>query len=497
MSTRSLLRGMLITGGSEAISVVLAITRGKALALMLGPPGVGLLGLYLILQSAASAAAGLGLDSSGVRELAQSKSDPDRLGRVRRVLLIANFVQGLIALTTLWVFRRPVSVWLFDSSVYATEVGLVGVAVLLTLLATSQTALLRGTRQIALLGRVTVFGALAGTVGGISAIWGFGMGGLIWFVLLQPLTTALVAAAYTRALWKRATAPSSRKELWRIWKPMVVLGSAFVLGTLIDLTTQLLVRGKITDDLGLDAAGQFSAAWSITVTYIGFLLNAMYADYYPHLAEVSDDRPVATKLINDQVQLALAIGGPTLLLMIGFAPLIVPILYSTEFNEAVSLLQWQSAGNVLKLACLPLAFAFVAAARARIFLLLEINFHGIYLFLVWFGLPVFGLQVAGTAFVVTWAVRFMLTHWLAYRLMEFRWEPLSLWLILLHVALASGVLVLALNSPIYGALAAAVTALATGFIGGHLVLEKIGPSRRTAVLSRLYAASGWPVRTRS
>ena len=96
---------------------------------------------------------------------------------------------------------------------------------------------------------------------------------------------------------------------------MAKLGAAFMLGGLATSATLLLVRGRISQELGLDAAGYFAAAWGITMTYVGFLLGAMAADYYPRLTEVIHDKVAAVRLMNDQAQLGLAIGGPVLLLL--------------------------------------------------------------------------------------------------------------------------------------------------------------------------------------
>ena len=145
---------------------------------------------------------------------------------------------------------------------------------------------------------------------------------------------------------------------------MVKLGAVFMLGGLATTGTLLLVRSRITQELGLDAAGQFAASWSITMIYVGFLLQAMGADYFPRLTEVIRDRDAATRLMNDQMQLALALGGPVLLGLIGCAPWLIRLLYSPEFAPAATLLQWQTVGNVFKLAAWSLGFAFVAAARS-------------------------------------------------------------------------------------------------------------------------------------
>ena len=106
------------------------------------------------------------MESSGVREIASSRGDEATLSRVRRVLFAAHLIQGTLAMIAVWLLRERIAIWLFGDALRATEVGLIGIAILLGLLASAQTALLQGLRKIGDLGRVTVIGAFVGTLAG-------------------------------------------------------------------------------------------------------------------------------------------------------------------------------------------------------------------------------------------------------------------------------------------------------------------------------------------
>ena len=487
---------MAVIGSAQALNILISILRMKVLAILLGSTGVGLLSIYNSLQGLVSTAAGLGMASSGVRQISSVRGEEQALSRVRRVLLAAHLVQGSLAMLGVWLLRAPIADWLFGDRTYATEVGLIGVAILLGLVGAAQTALLQGMRRIGDLGRVTVLSALVGTIAGLAAVWLYGEAGLIWFVVVQPLATIVVALRYTRRLPKPTALRPSASELWEVWKPMAKLGAAFMLGGLATTATLLLVRSRITQELGLEAAGHFAAAWGITMTYVGFLLGAMAADYYPRLTEVINDRAAATRLMNDQAQLGLAIGGPVLLLLIGLAPWVVTLLYSAEFAPAAELLQWQTVGNAFKLASWALAFSIVAAARSKTFFLMELSFNIVFLVMIWFLLPSLGLKVTAIAFLVGYVVYFATVNIAAHILQGFRWQPLSLGLLALHVTLALGILVLARMAPDAAALVSPVVAFATGVYGLRLVLIKMGPEGRLAArFARIYAAIGWPIRS--
>ena len=493
-NSRGLIRSMAVMGSSQTVNIVISILRVKALAVMLGPSGVGLLGIFTNLLDMVKTAAGLGIGKSGVRQIAIAKRDEMVLSRVRRVLLSAHLLQGAVAMVVVWVLRAQISVWLFGDIVYATEIGLIGIAILLTLLGTAHTALLQGMRRIDDLGRVTVYSALIGTFAGLVAIWFFGEAGVVWFVVVQPLATIIIALNYTKHLPISKTNILSAAEIWDIWKPMAKLGAAFMFGGLATTVTMLLVRQRITHELGLEAAGLFAAAWGISMIYVGLMLSAVSADYYPRLTEVITDRVAANELMNDQLQILLSIGGPVLLLLIGLAPWMVTLLYSAEFESAAELLQWMTAGNVFKLASWPLAFSIVAASRSKTFLLMEVSFNIVFLAIIWLMLPGLGLQITAIALLVGYFIYFVITNILAYTLQGFRWEALSIGLVGMHITLALILLGLALTSPLSGAIVSLIMTAATGLFGIRVVLKKIGPKGAVAIsLLKLYAFIRWPI----
>ena len=308
------------------------------------------------------------------------------------------------------------------------------------------------------------------------------------------MAQVLVALRYTRRLPKPIAARLSLLETWGIWKPMAKLGSAFMLAGLATAATLLVVRGQVSQELGLDAAGHFAAAWGITMTYVGFLLGAMAADYYPRLTEVIRNRAASVRLMNDQAQLSLAIGGPVLLLLIGLAPWVITLLYSAEFGPAVSLLQWQTVGNVFKLASWAMSFSIVAAARAKTYFFMEISFNIVFLGLVLLLLPRVGLEVTAYAFVLGYFIYLTTVYILARRIHGFRFQPLSLGLLILHSGLAMGLLAMALMAPLAAAMASPLLAAATGLFGLRVVLSKVGMHGRLPIrLYGIFERLGWPI----
>ena len=139
-----------------------------------------------------STAAGLGMSNSGVREIANAESRGYDLRDIGLILLLSLFGQGLIASLVVWYFRDIISLLTLGSTEYSTEIAIIGISVLFTLLAQSQTAFIQGMRRIADLGKLTILATFGGTVVGLTFVWFYDIAGLIWFVLIQPIVLFLL-----------------------------------------------------------------------------------------------------------------------------------------------------------------------------------------------------------------------------------------------------------------------------------------------------------------
>ena len=97
-SYSQVLRASSIIGGANGINYVVGLIRVKIVAVLLGPSGVGLIGLFQSLLGVLGKSSGLGINSSGVREVASAAGagDPERIARTVKTLRRACWVTGLV-----------------------------------------------------------------------------------------------------------------------------------------------------------------------------------------------------------------------------------------------------------------------------------------------------------------------------------------------------------------------------------------------------------------
>lgn len=485
-SYHRILRSSSIIGAAAVLNMLFSVLRIKVAAVLLGPAGIGLIGLYSTLMTTASTIIGLGIGNAGTRQIAEATSREDVLAvsTARRALFWGSLWLSLLGAMLVWLLREPLASVVLSDTTQADNVGWLALGVALTVAGASQGGLLNGLRRIGDMARISVLSAMTSTVLGLTALWYWGEKGLLAFVLVGPLASFILAHLYVARLPRVESPPVPLSGQLR---QLVRLGVAFMLAGLVGALAQLQVRILVDRELGALALGHFQAAWMISMTYVGFVLQAMGSDYYPRLTGAIHDHATVNRMVNEQAEVALLLSGPVLLAILGFAPWVIELLYTQQFQPAVEVLRWQVLGDLLKVASWPLGFIILAAGDGRTFLVSESIGYVALVVLTWLGLPWLGLEATGIAFVAMYVVYLPLVYWLASQRTGFRWAPSVRWLLLLLLMAALVALITACWHSSAGALLSALfsmifTVYATGRLAQMTNLG--GPIGRAAAFFR-------------
>lgn len=422
-SYRQILRSSSIIGGASVINILVGLLRMKVAAVLLGPAGVGLIGLFTNTVATAVGLAGLGVGTVGTRQIAEAagQDDPRQVWRVRRALFWLTLVLAVFGGLVFWLLRGVLAERVLGDASLAGALGWLSIAVALSVAAASQSALLTGMRRIGDLARVSVWSGVWSTVAAIAALWWWGSDGIVAYLLAAPIATFLLGHWYVSRLPPAGPAKASSGELADQWRTMLRLGFAFMAAGLAGTVGQLAVRALVQRELGAGALGHFQAAWAISMTYIGFVLGAMGTDYYPRLTAVIQDAAAVNKLVNEQTEVALLLAAPVLLAMLALAPWVIRLLYSTEFAGAVEVLRWQVLGDILKIASWPLGFVLLASGAGKVFMGSEWLAMAVFVVLAFLLLPVMGVVATGRSFVAMYVIYLVVVWAFAVRRTGFAW----------------------------------------------------------------------------
>ncbi|MBI1293212.1 oligosaccharide flippase family protein [bacterium] len=496
-SYRTILRSSSIIGGAQVINIAVGILKVKAVAVLLGPAGVGLVGLYLSLIQTASSIAAMGLGTVGTRQIAaaHAKGGDVAVGRTRRALFWGTMLLALIGAALFWLASGWVAQMILADESRTNDVAWLSVAVALTVAAGSQSALLTGLRRIGDLARISIGAGVVGAALGVLALWLWGAQGLIAMILIAPVVTFLLGHLYVTRLGPPAGPPIRLPEMSREWHVMLMLGFAFMLSGLVTTLGHLAARTLVQRELGAEALGQFQGAWAIGMTYLGVVLGAMGTDYYPRLTAVIGDHKAATRLVNEQTEVALLLCAPVLLGMLGLAPWVIKLLYTAEFGPAVEILRWQLLGDILKVMSWPLGFVLLAAGAGKTFIATESLGMGVFVLGVFIGLPLIGVTATGAAFLALYVVYLPLVWFLGGRRIGFRWTRAVKAQALMLMAAAVVVDIAARWSETLGAVLGLGLALVTGTWALMRVSAMAGAGDSLCRIARLgERIKGWMIR---
>ena len=421
---KAALRSTTLMGAASITNLVLGIVRVKAVALLVGATGLGVIGLLQNLMTAAAAIGGLGLSASAPREIAaQSETGgPAAEMTVRRAVVSASIALGILTAILMFLFRGLIARLVLGDPALGAAIGWLGFGVALSVIYAGQAALLSGLQRISDLARATIAGALLGSIIGVAAVWVAPAAGLLVYVIAAPACSVAAALFFTPRIPKHGTDAASLARTAAIWRDLVSLGAATMVGSFIAASGPLVVRIVIGDRVGLHELGLFQASWAIASVYLGIVLQAMSADYFPRLSRMIADRPAALRLVNEQTELALLLGGPIILVVLGAAPSILQILYAREFGAAAAMLRWQMLGDVLKIMSWPVGFVLLAQRRGITFLMLELLATVVFVGATIILLDRMGYTAAGVGYLLMYAIYLPVLYGVCRRQIAFRWE---------------------------------------------------------------------------
>lgn len=493
-----ILKSTTLVGGSQVINILLGMVRTKFMAVLLGPGGIGLAGLYQAATGLVGTLTGLGVGSSGVRQIAEAAGtgDETRIARTIVTLRRIALLLGALGMCATIVLCRPLSRATFGNPDQALPIAVLSVTLLFGSIAGGQTALIQGLRRIRDLASLNVLGAFFGTILGIPIIALWGRAGIV------PMLLAVSAMGIVTSWWYARKVPlrSIRigwRETFAEGRGLLKLGLVFMASGLMSTAVLYLIRVIIVRELGLDAVGLYQSANTLANLYIGFILNAMGMDFYPRLTAVAGDNPTCNRLVNEQTEVGLLIAAPGIVATLIFAPLVIQLFYSTAFTAAYQVLRWQILGIFLRVVSWPMGFVLLAKGRGRAFFWSELAANVVHLGLVWVGVTLRGLEGTGMAFFALYVFYTGMIFGVVKVISGFHWSRAVLRLqVLIAPCVAAGFLLPRLVAP---RPALALGGLLTLVVAGHSLHRLgilLGPNWRLGALSSRLKSPLQPGKTR-
>jgi len=338
-SYRHILKTTTLFGGVQSLNILMGVVRTKLVAVLLGTTGMGVLSMCNTWVSLLSDTLGLGLPMSAVKQLSSAYEQPQpttflqQLCTLRTWTLLAaglafavSFFGALLWHEASWLSLLP-------------PFALVALAVVvpMTVLTAGEMAVLKATRQLKAVAKLSVWNMLLMVI--VSAI-GFYQWGL------RAIVPVLLAAAFVQMLLVAGCSVRrfgykvafSKDVLRRGWTTLR-LGLAFVAAGMVANGAAFLVRWWLQWQGDVHVVGLYNAATMLAMTYAGVVFHAMETDYFPRLSGVSHAGKGLNLLVNRQINACILLLSPLLLGFMMALPWLIPLLFSQAFLPMMGMME--------------------------------------------------------------------------------------------------------------------------------------------------------------
>ena len=420
---RSIFKATSLFGGVQLWKILIEIVKQKFIAILLGPEGMGISGLYTSATQLIQSFTSMGLSTSAVKNVAEANGSGDfqRISRTITVLRKLVWVTGLLGMIVVIILSPLLSKSTFGNYDYTIPFIFLSVTLLFQQLSAGQSVVLQGMRKLKHLAKSGVLGSLFGLIISVPIYYFFGINGIVPTLILNSITTLLLTWYFSRKI-KIEKQKITPKQTFEEGKEMLKMGLVMSLNSFLVLGVAYIIRIFIVRIGGTEEVGLYTSGLAIVNGYVGLIFSAMSTDYYPRLAEVNKDNQKCKEIINQQAEIAILIIAPVIMIFLLIAPYAITLLYSRKFIPITGFMQWAMVGMIFKAASWSISYIFMAKQDMKTFLFNEIaiKIFNVPLYLLMY--KYLGLDGLGIGFLINYFVYLILVYFVSNKKYHFNFS---------------------------------------------------------------------------
>jgi len=420
---RQIVKANTLFGGVQVFNIVISLIRSKLIALLLGPSGMGIAGLFNSSINLISSLTNAGLDVSAVKSISlanQSKNQNEieaQVSILKRLLWITGIFGTLITM----LFSSWLSQITFGNSNYTLAFVWISITVLLKQLTSGQLAILQGFRKLNYLAKANLYGSFLGLLLTTPLYYYYGLKAIVPAIVISTLIGLFFSLFFSSKI-KIRKVNFTVSETVVEGRSMLKLGFSLSFIGLLSVLSAYVLQIFISHKGGIVEVGLFSAGFAILNSYVGMIFTAMSTDYFPRLAAISTDNAKVRISANQQALIAVLIMSPIIILFLTLAPFIIRILYSSKFLAIVDLISWGILGMIFKAASWPIGYILIAKGDSKLFIKTSFGFNLFFLINNCIAYYYYGLEGLGITFTLNHCLHFFIIKIITFKKYNFYFD---------------------------------------------------------------------------
>lgn len=398
---KNIIKSTSIFGLVQVMRLLIKIVSNKFISLFLGPSGIGLIGLFENTILLISSLTSLGINTTGVREVALADNNPEQESEVIALLNKWSIILGFFGALVAVLLSGYLSILVFGNSDKYYLFILLSISFFFSAFSTTRAAILQGKRKLKLIVSSNIIATFFIAISSLTLYYFYRVEAIVYVLLVSSFITFIVNIIVTRKIAKSQHRISFREAFFK-GQRLIKLGFLLSINVIFGQVCFYGIRVFLNfADASNETLGFYETNNVFLIAYFGIVFSAMSNDYYPSLTAIINKQNEFVKLVNDQIETAVLIVTPAIIFMCLTDVYIIKILYSDKFLPVIEILKISLFAILLRAIVWPLGFIALAKGDNKEYFKQNVMSDGLNILLTILFYTFFGLKGIGIALVLT------------------------------------------------------------------------------------------------
>lgn len=420
-------------GFAQFFVILVAMIKVKLTASIIGPVGIGLIYTLTNMTGLIGTITNFGLGTIAIKNISKTTkfNNSFLLTRVISTYWKLAIFTGSLGTLIVIIFSYYLSKISFGNSDYALMFIIISVTLLFAQINTGQFVVLQSLRYFKKLAYSNLISGIIILVVTVLIFYFYGIKGVAASIFVSSLIPTVINWAFIKKM-KIQKVKISSQRLKKYGKELLTLGSLISLSRIMPLFSTLVLNAFIIRVSGLNDVGFYNAGFAIIFTYTGIIFTAMEAEYFSRLSTQANNKEVFNNCVNQQVELAILLIAPVVMLFVFFASFGVLLLYTSKFLIIENMIRFAMLGLFFKCLTWPLSYIFLVRNDNKLYFLNEFGFNAVFLILNIIFYNYLGIEGLGYSYFIAVLINLLFVLFILKKKYNFRLEKSNIKLFFLQ-----------------------------------------------------------------
>jgi PST family polysaccharide transporter len=352
--------------------IIAGILTSKAIAIFIGVEGMALIGNLRNFLSTVQSVSILGFYNGVVKTIAKVKEDRVKLSQTLSTAYYLCFFSTVLVSFLCYYNAQFVNDLLFSANYnYAYIIKIMALALPFYALNMMSFSIMNGFSNYKMLLIINIIGQILGLLVTLLLIYENHIDGALIAAVIAPsliFLITLVGIINRRNLMTYIKVDHISFDILKSFGPYAAM--ALVTAIALPLIS-ICIRNYIISEVGIKEAGYWEAMNRISNYYLMFITSIITLYIVPRFSEI-DSKKDFRKEVFGFYKSVIPIFGVGLILLYFLKSLIVPLIFSKEFQPVENLFFWQLLGDFIKVLSIVIAYQFLAKKMFTHFIIIEV-----------------------------------------------------------------------------------------------------------------------------